>query len=85
MGAALAEVDIPEFQPRQDVKIAVDDSADGKAAASNGVDDQRSIELLVKKLQVESPAFLQVSFWRHRASLKTEVSRLSSKLNHNIC
>ena len=52
IGSALAEVDIPEFQPRQDVTIATDDSADSKVAASNGADDQRGIELLIEKLQV---------------------------------
>ena len=58
MGAALAEVAVPTFQPKQDVMIATDDaSANDKAAVSNGVDDQRAIELLVEKLQVSCASF----------------------------
>lgn len=58
IGQELAAVDIPAFQPKQNVTIATDDSADGKVAVSNGVDDQRAIELLVEKLEVTPPSFL---------------------------
>ena len=63
MGAALAEVDVPDFQPRQDVKIATDDSADSKVPTSNGVDDQRGIDLLIEKLKVSNlPLFASAMF-----------------------
>lgn len=53
MGLELAAVTLPEFQPKKDVMIATDDTADTKMAMSNGVDDQKAIESLVERLQAD--------------------------------
>lgn len=51
VGAALADVSVPEFQPKQGITIpTAEDGSDAKAA-SNGVDDQKIIELLTEKLK----------------------------------
>ena len=74
VGSALAEVGVPDFQPRQDVTIATDDSADSKAATSNGVDDQRGIELLIETVQVWAFSVFTSPHWESARSHPTAYS-----------